>query len=275
MANVLIIGAGWLGTPLAEVLLGQGHKVTATRRSQSRLDEYRTSGIYPALLNLADSDCKKQLSSLIKKHNIERIIGTFPPGFRKGNGDEYAKQWHKVIDVAKKEQIQKVVMVSSTTVYPNVAADMKEEDATLSLAKDNPNFSSNAQIILQAEQYIIHSNVEFAILRCSGLIGADRHPSRFTNRLKQVSSQAPANMLHQQDAAYVTAFALSQIKNQIVNVTTPNTVSKAEFYQAAIEKSGLNLSLPPITHTPDKRIVADKLIALGYQFMFKSTLDAI
>jgi len=60
-----------------------------------------------------------------------------------------------------------------------------------------------------------------------------------------------------------------------VNATTPNTVSKAEFYQVAITRSDLDIALPPVTETADKRILADKLIALGYQFQFNSTLDAL
>ncbi|AUI86266.1 NAD(P)-dependent oxidoreductase [Vibrio azureus] len=275
MANILIIGAGWLGTPLADVLSEQGHKITITRRSQSRLDEMAKPDIHPALLDLADPNCQQQLSKLIKQYNIEHIVGSFPPGFRKGNGDEYAKQWHHIIEAAKEAPVKKVVMISSTTVYPNIAGEMREEDATLSLALHNTSFSANAQIMLQAEQHVVHSGLEFAILRCSGLIGPDRHPSRFVSRLKQVSRQAPANMLHQDDAVSATAFALNTIKNQTVNVTSPNTVSKADFYQAAIAKSEQVTPLPPVTDTPDKRIVANKLIELGYQFKYQSTLEAL
>ncbi len=166
-------------------------------------------------------------------------------------------------------------MVSSTTVYPNLPVDMREEDATFALAQDNPHFSDNARIMLQAEQYVMDSGIDYAIVRCSGLIGADRHPSRFALRLKQVSRKAPANMVHQNDAVTATAFALNQIENEVVNATTPNTVSKAEFYQAAITQSDLDIALPPVTETADKRILADKLISLGYQFQFTSTLDAL
>ncbi|MEF1306742.1 SDR family NAD(P)-dependent oxidoreductase, partial [Vibrio owensii] len=35
------------------------------------------------------------------------------------------------------------------------------------------------------------------------------------------------------------------------------------------------IALPPVTETADKRILADKLVALGYQFQFNSTLDAL
>ncbi|MGR5131903.1 NAD(P)H-binding protein [Vibrio alfacsensis] len=275
MANTLILGAGWLGTPLAQTLVEQGHQVTVTRRSQTKLDEFPISCASTALLDLNESDSAQQLSELVAQYEIERIVGAFPPGFRKGNGDEYALQWKRLVEAAKESGVGKLLMVSSTTVYPNLAADMKEEDATLALAKNNTHFSENARIMLQAEQFVIDSGIDYVIVRCSGLIGSDRHPSRFALRLKQVSRNAPANMLHQNDAVAATAFALNQIDNEVVNATTPNTVSKAAFYQTAITRSNVDIALPPVTETSDKRILADKLIALGYQFQFKSTLDAL
>ncbi|MDA0382289.1 NAD(P)H-binding protein [Vibrio owensii] len=275
MANTLIVGAGWLGTPLAQTLIDQGHQVTVTRRSQTRLDEFPLTSVQPALLDLNEPHSQQQLIELIERHRIERIVGAFPPGFRKGNGQEYALQWQRLVSAAKQSSVNKLLMVSSTTVYPNLAVDMKEEDATLALAQTSEHFSDNARIMLQAEQYVIDSGIDYAIVRCSGLIGSDRHPSRFAMRLKQVSRKAPANMVHQNDAVAATAFALNQIDNEVVNATTPNTVSKAEFYQAAITQSDLDIALPPVTETADKRILADKLVALGYQFQFNSTLDAL
>ncbi|MFM2620540.1 NAD(P)H-binding protein [Vibrio owensii] len=275
MANTLIVGAGWLGTPLAQTLIDQGHQVTVTRRSQTRLDEFPLTSVQPALLDLNEPHPQQQLIELIERHRIERIVGAFPPGFRKGNGQEYAQQWQRLVSAAKQSSVNKLLMVSSTTVYPNLAVDMKEEDATLALAQTSEHFSDNARIMLQAEQYVIDSGIDYAIVRCSGLIGSDRHPSRFAMRLKQVSRKAPANMVHQNDAVAATAFALNQIDNEVVNATTPNTVSKAEFYQAAITQSDLDIALPPVTETADKRILADKLVALGYQFQFNSTLDAL
>ncbi|MFV8430906.1 NAD(P)H-binding protein [Vibrio owensii] len=275
MANTLIVGAGWLGTPLAQTLIDQGHQVTVTRRSQTRLDEFPLTSVQPALLDLNEPHSQQQLIELIEQHQIERIVGAFPPGFRKGNGQEYAQQWQRLVSAAKQSSVNKLLMVSSTTVYPNLAVDMKEEDATLALAQMSEHFSDNARIMLQAEQYVIDSGIDYAVVRCSGLIGSDRHPSRFAMRLKQVSRKAPANMVHQNDAVAATAFALNQIDNEVVNATTPNTVSKAEFYQAAITQSDLDIALPPVTETADKRILADKLVALGYQFQFNSTLDAL
>ncbi|MBR9788457.1 MAG: NAD(P)H-binding protein [Vibrionaceae bacterium] len=275
MANTLIVGAGWLGTPLAQALVDEGQTVVVTRRSQERLDELPSALTNAELLDLSQTNAEIKLPELIQRYQIKHIVGAFPPGFRKRSGQEYAQQWATLVDAAKQQTVEKLVMISSTTVYPNLPADMSEGSASLKLAQNHPNFSDNAHIMLQAEQSVIDSGINYAILRCSGLIGPDRNPARFAARLKQVSRKAPANMLHQNDAIAAAKFALENIDNEIVNVTTPNTVSKAEFYQAAITKSGAELSLPPVTEDADKRVVADKLVSLGYKFHFNSTLDAL
>nr|WP_319536729.1 NAD-dependent epimerase/dehydratase family protein [uncultured Vibrio sp.] len=275
MANTLIVGAGWLGTPLAQALVGEGKTVVVTRRSQERLDGLPSTLMNAERLDLSQANAEIKLPELIQRYQIKHIVGAFPPGFRKGGGQEYAQQWATLVEAAKQQEIEKLVMISSTTVYPNLPSDMNEDSASLKLAQNHPHFSENARIMLQAEQSVIDSGIHYAILRCSGLIGPDRNPARFAARLKQVSRKAPANMLHQKDAVAAARFALEHIDNEIVNVTTPNTVSKAEFYQAAITKSGSELYLPPVTEDADKRIVADKLVSLGYQFEFNSTLDAL
>jgi len=115
---------------------------------------------------------------------------------------------------------------------------MYEQDASLELATNNDEFSANAKKMLQAEQTVIDSGLDYVIVRCSGLIGPDRHPARFASRLKQVSRLA-------------------------------------EFYQAALKAANLDEELPPIVDVADKRIVSDKLIKAGYKFHYSHTLEAL
>ena len=63
--------------------------------------------------------------------------------------------------------------------------------------------------------------------------------------------------------------------NRRVNVTTPNTVSKAEFYAAALKSANSSEPLPAVVDTPDKLISSKKILDLGYSFKFESTLDAL
>ncbi|CSB06326.1 nucleoside-diphosphate-sugar epimerase [Vibrio cholerae] len=82
-------------------------------------------------------------------------------------------------------------------------------------------------------------------------------------------------MLHLYDAIGIAHFSLEQLPYSIINATTPNTVSKAEFYQAALDAVASDLPLPPLCDKEEKRIVCDKLLAAGYRFHFSHTLEAV
>ena len=273
MKKIAIVGAGWLGTPLAKLFTSLGHEVLVTKTTSEGAAELQTQGLHAAVVNLANG--KQSAIDALATFQPQLLVGCFPPGFRRGNGEEYALYWQYLIDAAKLLSVNKIVMVSSTTVYPNAAESMGEEQASFDLAFGNPEFSDNARVMLRAEQSLIDCGIDYAIVRCSGLVGPNRHPARFVTHLKQVSDQAPANMLHLTDAIGAVSYALFHIDNQIVNATTPNTTSKAVFYQAAIDASGEQLALPPIVSQADKHIRADKLIELGYKFHFQHTLEIV
>ncbi|MZI95190.1 NAD(P)H-binding protein [Vibrio sp. CAIM 722] len=272
MSRVVIIGAGWLGQPLAQSLLKQQMKVSVTKTQMAGVEMLAKQGIPSFLCNLTTPDA---LTEQLFQRQCDTVIGCFPPGFRRGNGDEYAHYWGNLVTHAHAAGVKKIIMISSTSVYPNLGQIMHEEDASYSLALNNDTFTDNARILLKAEQCVIDSGLDYVIIRCSGLFGADRHPARFATRLKSVSSEAPANMLHQKDAIGITEFSLRHLSRQVINATTPNTVSKAQFYQAALDIIGSKEPLPPINDLPDKQIVSDKLIRLGYSFHYTNTLEAL
>ncbi|WP_286297433.1 NAD(P)H-binding protein [Vibrio apostichopi] len=282
MASIFIVGAGWVGAPLSEHLVKHGNQVVVTKTTQAGADAIGNERIPCEVFSFDAIQPERaigQLYSLLLENNTEIVIGSFPPGFRKGAGVEYADYWQQLTSACQKANVKKLIMVSSTTVYPTKPGVLYEQDASLTLSTSADEqasaFSDNARVMLQAEQLVMDSGIDYTILRFSGLIGPSRHPSRFASKLKQVSSQAPANMLHLDDAIGAVDFAINQLHNEVVNVTTPNTVSKAEFYAAALKSANSSEPLPPIVDTPDKLISSKKILGLGYSFKFDSTLDAL
>ena len=273
MKNITIIGGGWLGTPLSQYLTSVGQRVFVSKTTAEGAAQLKQLGINSFVANLSEGP--RALNEHLTENPSDIVIGCFPPGFRKQTGQNYLANWQAVIEAAKNAGVKRVVMVSSTTVYPNLAQDMVEDDATLEKSEANPLFSDNAKVMLAAETSLIESGLSYAIVRCSGLVGPNRHPSRFAAMLKQVSDCAPANMIHLQDAIGAVSFMALNPANETVNATTPNTVNKAQYYQAALDSVGSDQALPPVVHVEDKRIIADKLVSLGYRFHFQHTLDAL
>ncbi|NVD06308.1 NAD-dependent epimerase/dehydratase family protein [Vibrio sp. JPW-9-11-11] len=273
MKTITVIGGGWLGKPLSQYLLSIGYQVFTSKTTHQGADELNQQGLHGFVCDLNQGS--QPLLEHLTHHPSDIIIGCFPPGFRRGGGQNYVKYWRSLVEAAQKKDVKRVVMVSSTTVYPTLAKEMREEDASLSLAQSNAQFSDNAVTMLTAEQCLIDSGLEYAVVRCSGLVGPDRHPSRFAARLKQVSDQASANMIELKDAIGTVSYMALYKENCVVNATTPNTVSKAEFYQAALDSVGANDPLPPVVHQADKRILADKIVSLGYRFHYDHTLELV
>ncbi|NLS11427.1 NAD-dependent epimerase/dehydratase family protein [Vibrio sp. SM6] len=271
--RILILGAGWLGLPLASTLTQHGDKVIVTRRHwpDEILQTSKHALIYESL-DLAQADAFESLTHLIRHHKITHIIGSFPPGFRQGGGQDYAKFWLSIARAARDSAIQKLVMISSTSVYDQPTGTMDESCANP--ASNGADLSKSA-ILLAAEHAVINSGIPYCVIRCSGLFGPQRHPARFIHRLKQVSRVAPANMLHLDDAIDIICFLLSHPESHLVNATTPETVSKAAFYRAAAEQHTQISTQIAHNDEPGKRISATKLLSLGYQFHFNSTLDAL
>ena len=272
MQRIAIIGAGWLGLPLARHLQQAGYWVCASRTNQQRLEELQTQGITGFICLLPQANT---LAETLTHFHCDTLIGCFPPGFRQGQSLHYEKSWQALVTQAKKAKIKKIIMVSSTSVYPNQAQDMLESDASWLIANQLPHFSEKAKTLLAAEQAVIDSGIDYTLLRCSGLIGPDRHPARFAARLSQVSDLAPANMLHLIDAIRAIDFSINHLTNEVVNVTTPNTVSKATFYQAALKAAKSETPLPPLVHVADKRILCSKLLQAGFSFHYSHTLEAL
>ncbi|MFA0412374.1 NAD(P)H-binding protein [Vibrio renipiscarius] len=273
MKQIGIIGGGWLGQPLSQFLVNLGHSVTVSKTTSQGCDTLNALGFNTVQIDLSDDIeiCIQRLKPL----QLDMVIGCFPPGFRRGKGTEYAEYWAKLVAIAQQINIKKIVMVSSTTVYPDRVGTMHEDDATLALALNDDAFSTNAKIMLEAEQTLIESGLEYAIVRCSGLLGPNRNPANFAGKLRQVSDRAPANMVHQIDAVGVVSFAALNLSADVVNATTPNTTNKAEFYQTALQRAGRDEPLPPIVHIDDKLVSADKIMQLGYRFHFHHTLELL
>lgn len=289
MATISIIGTGWLGLPLANYLSSLDHNLFASKTTLDGCNATQSQvphvNMFVAKLSAdIQSQAYQELQSNLVTQQPNIIIGAFPPGFRQGKGEDYIAYWQQLVSIAKTIPNVKLVMISSTAVYPSQAQLMDEDMASWAAYKATPeSFSAKSVAMLKAEQTVIDSGLNYAIVRCSGLIGKQRLPHRFVRHLKQVSHFAPANMLHLNDAIGVIEFACFKLQNEVVNASIPDTLSKADFYQASIEAmqkldcyhEDWSLSLPPLSEHKDKQISSAKITNLGYEFQFPTYSDLL
>src|SRR5689334_18565542 len=87
MAQVSILGCGWLGFPLAEALIKNGFSVKGSTTSESKMDALRTSGIDPFLITVSEDGIEGDINSFLNDSEI--LIIDIPPKLRGDNKENF------------------------------------------------------------------------------------------------------------------------------------------------------------------------------------------
>jgi nucleoside-diphosphate-sugar epimerase len=271
MTQISILGCGWLGLPLAKALLENDFSVKGSTTSTEKLSTLKNSGIQPYLIALSEEKPTGNLQSFLENSTI--LIIDIPPKLRGSGTENFVSKIKNLIPYLEKSSVQKVLFISSTSVYGEDNLMVTEETEL------NPDTESGKQLV-QTEQ-LLQSNPNFktTILRFGGLIGEDRHPIKFLAGRKNIENpNAPINLIHQQDCIGILLEILrvSEIsgqhdkleRNETFNAVTPFHPSRKDYYtQKATE---LNLNLPEFNtenNTFGKTILSNKIqTVLGYTF---------
>lgn len=220
-----ILGAGWLGLPLAKLLQTKDWDVrvstTSSEKNKNLLEEGFNSYILKFEPELeGNSDFFKGLDILFL--NI-------PPRRRTDIKDFYPKQIQQIQEQIIDNNIGKVLFISSTSVYGNENKLVTEQDE---LRPDKP----SGVALIRAEQKL-QNNTTYAstVLRFAGLVGPNRHPGRFfAGKQDLPNGQAPVNMIHQTDCLQIIEQILLQNAwNLTLNACADKHPTKQDFYKQA------------------------------------------
>lgn len=252
--DIALLGSGWLGLPLARHFHQQGKRVVASTRQLMRFPEIEAAGAIPFLIDIDHyNDRSAFLNSRILIINITcKNIDSF----------QY------FIDQIESGLVEKVLLVSSSSVYQNVQRAVSEDEGA-----ENPE-----SLLFQIEQ-LFRQNKGFktTVLRCSGLIDSRRHPGRFFRHGKQVQQpDAPVNLVHLDDViGIIDEIIRQQIWGEVFNAAADNHPSKRTFYSHARALLG---QPPPDFADSDSqafKIVSNTKVKqqLGYQFCHPDLLQ--
>ena len=230
MIQISILGCGWLGLPLAEALLENGFSVKGSTTALDKLPVLKNAGIAPFLIALHSDSVSGDLYTFLE--NSEILIVDIPPQLRGLQKENFTAKIEKLLPYIEKAGIEKVLFVSSTSVY----ADDNNTITEVTLARPE---SENGIQLLQAEQ-LLQQNKTFqtTVVRFGGLIGADRHPIKFLAGRKNIENpNAPINLLHQKDSiGILLEIIVKQIWEETFNAVAPFHPTRKEYYtQKAID----------------------------------------
>lgn len=265
MTKISILGCGWLGFPLAKALILKGFEINGSTTSESKLAMLQHSGIQSFLISVSESGIDGNISDFL---NSDVLIVDIPPKLRGLEKENFVAKIQNLIVCIKNSTIQKVLFVSSTSVYADDNSNITEEKTP------NPDNESGFQ--LRESEKLLQKNKNFktTILRFGGLIGEDRHPIKFLAGKENLENpDGPINLIHQIDCiGIILKIIQNEIWAETFNAATPFHPTRKNYYIG--KAKSLNLPEPKFSH---KKMSRGKIIdsqklqrILDYDFTFKS-----
>ena len=246
--RVLILGCGYVGLPLGEELVRQGHEVFGVRRSAETNLALERVGIRPLV---ADLTRRSDLARLPAP--FEWVVNTVSAG-RGGEVDYrqvYLDGTQNLLDWLASAPPKKYVYTSSTSVYGQTDGSQITEADT---AKP-PN--ETGRILLATEELLLRAARErefpAVILRVAGIYGPGRgywfRQYREGQARIEGQGQRVLNMIHRDDLVRIIITALEQGRpGEIYNAVDDEPVTQLEFFRWLAETLGGGM--PPSNPEP-------------------------
>ena len=210
MKNISILGCGWLGKPLATSFLEEGYTVKGSTTSEEKIAILEALEIETYLVDI--SEYEEYDAFLNADILVIAITSKDIDGFE------------SLIQQIEVSPVQKVIFISSTSVYPNLNAVVTEDTKP----KDTP-------LTAIEEMFRQNNCFETTIIRFAGLFGGERDPGNwFSDGRKIPQPRGYVNLIHQEDCIEI----IHQIIDQNCWDTTFNACAdhhpiRSDFYTLA------------------------------------------
>jgi nucleoside-diphosphate-sugar epimerase len=252
MKRVSVLGCGWLGKSLSISLLDEGYSVKGSTTTEEKLELLEMNNITPYIVNI--SEFEEFDSFLNSDILIISITSKDADGFQ------------NLISQIESSDVQKVIFISSTSVYGRLNKVMTEEDVVL----ETP--------LTEIEDLFRQNNFfETTIIRFAGLFGDERHPSNwFKNGRKIPQPKGFVNMIHKEDCIEIIHTIIDQnCWGQTFNACSNHHPTRREFYTLA--KLNNNFEVPEFEDNEvyEWKIISSKKLqdVLDYTFIHDDLLS--
>lgn len=231
--KICIIGCGWLGLPLGAQMARSGWTVKGSTTRTPKMSQLAIEGIIPFHAVASPSLESEQLERLL---DCDIAIVTVPPSSREGIGDWPLLVHQGIARALVNHGVREVILLSSTSVYPQENGVMKEADAARV-----PSLHSGVVMLDLEKVFVHHTEFRTTVLRLAGLVGGERHPAKFLRGSGVMKRpEAPVNLVHRDDViGVITHLIQNELFGNTYNVTAPEHPSRRDFYNAASQDYGL------------------------------------
>ncbi|MFO8148428.1 MAG: SDR family NAD(P)-dependent oxidoreductase [Bacteroidota bacterium] len=240
--KISLLGCGWLGLPLSEKLLEEGHIIKGSTTSMEKLSKLSEVGLIPYRIKLFAEGVQGDLSAFLE--DSELLIIDIPPGLRNNPDANFIGKIGRLKDFIKKSSIKKVLFVSATSVYEDTEEFpvYTEDDSPNGTAENSLQLKSAENELKNSEQY------ETTIVRFGGLFGPGRNPVAYLSGKKDVKDpNAPVNLIHLEDCiSIISKIIEKEAWGATFNAVYPEHPTKAAYYSRIAEEK--NLAVPEFNH---------------------------
>jgi nucleoside-diphosphate-sugar epimerase len=229
--TISILGCGWYGLAVAKSLVSDGYSIKGSTTTEAKLSILEQEGIKPFLIDF-DLQKNQNESSFFES---EILIISLPPKRHSGEHKEYPEKIRRIVEAGQSGKVQKILMISSTSVYGEV--NRKTEEGEIPV----PDTESGIAIF-EAEQIVQNAqNISSTILRFGGLIGPGRNLAKFFAGKKDIANGlAPVNLLHLEDCIKLTQHTIAtDAFGYVFNACSPDHPTRMDMYTMVSEISGL------------------------------------
>ena len=275
MNFITILSCGWFGLPLAKSLLSKGYNVKGSTTSATKLKTLKEAEIMPFQIQLNEQEIIGNVSDFL--HETDVLIIAIPPGLRKEilSSEEmtFINKMKTLIPYIEKSGIQKVLFVSSTSVYGDRFPIIEYTEST----QTHPDTESGRQLVLSEK--LLQSNIHFktTVIRFGGLLGEDRHPIKFLAGRTQIENpDGPVNLIQREDCIGIIIkaldFAYIDKWGETFNAVAPQHPTRKNYYQKKAQQ--FNLPLPNfVEDTKSKgKIISSKKVETILDYSFQKEI---
>jgi len=271
MARVLIVGCGYVGTALGQLLSSKGDLVWGLRRDTASLP----SCMRPCRADLTVPETLSNIPSDLDDVVYAVSADSFDSqSYRQAYIDGF-ENLLSVVQTTEGRRPKRLIYVSSTSVYGQVAGEVVNEDSSTSPSR----FSG--QVMLEGERLGIGCSIPTVVVRFGGIYGPGRtrliekvlggatcsaNPVRFTNRI------------HRDDCAGVLAHLLRLVSPESVYLAVDDKPApECEVMRWLADQLCVPLTegsdLAMSQTGPNKRCFNGRLRASGYRFIYPTYQD--
>jgi nucleoside-diphosphate-sugar epimerase len=271
--NIAILGCGYVGSTLADYWQDQGHFVTGTTTSKSRVAAL-TESVSKAVV-MKGNDLIAVYSLLEGQDTL--VVSVAPSGSQEAATTTYETTYldtakNLVIALSDAPNIRQVVYLSSCSVYGDRQGEWVDETANINL------LDQKSQVIYEAEQIILQAANEsqkVCVLRLGGIYGPGRELVNMFGGLAGMTMPGKGdrfiNWVHRDDIISAIEFARLNELDGIYNLVDDSQLTVKEQVKLVCARYGL----PPVTWDASKlspprkslQVSNQKLKAVGFDLI--------